>query len=241
MRILIIRHGDPDYEIDGLTEKGKKEAELLTKRLVKENITAVYCSTKGRARLTAQPTLDAKDMSAEYCEWLREFTYAKIVVPYKEKPCSAWDFPTDFLVKYPELYSIDGWRNADFIKSSDYAMHHDNVIAEFDRLLEKHGYKRNGLIYDVTDSNRETIAIFCHHGLGSLLLARLLNCSPFTVSQNCCLPTSSVTVFYSEERLQGKAFFRMSHMGDISHLYAGGEPASFAGRFCECFDDETRH
>ena len=33
MRILIIRHGDPDYEIDGLTEKGKREAALLAKRL----------------------------------------------------------------------------------------------------------------------------------------------------------------------------------------------------------------
>ena len=26
MRILIIRHGDPDYKIDSLTEKGKREA-----------------------------------------------------------------------------------------------------------------------------------------------------------------------------------------------------------------------
>ena len=43
MRILIIRHGDPDYEIDGLTEKGKREAALLAKRLEKEDITAVYC------------------------------------------------------------------------------------------------------------------------------------------------------------------------------------------------------
>ena len=29
MRILIIRHGDPDYEKDSLTQKGWHEAELL--------------------------------------------------------------------------------------------------------------------------------------------------------------------------------------------------------------------
>ena len=29
MRILMIRHGDPDYEHDSLTEVGKKEAALL--------------------------------------------------------------------------------------------------------------------------------------------------------------------------------------------------------------------
>ena len=29
MRILLIRHGDPDYEHDTLTEKGHREAALL--------------------------------------------------------------------------------------------------------------------------------------------------------------------------------------------------------------------
>ena len=30
MRLLIVRHGDPDYSIDSLTEKGWKEAEYLS-------------------------------------------------------------------------------------------------------------------------------------------------------------------------------------------------------------------
>ena len=29
MRLMIVRHGDPDYSIDSLTPKGWKEAELL--------------------------------------------------------------------------------------------------------------------------------------------------------------------------------------------------------------------
>ena len=33
MRLLIIRHGDPDYEKDSLTEKGWWEAELLSRRI----------------------------------------------------------------------------------------------------------------------------------------------------------------------------------------------------------------
>lgn len=36
MRILIIRHGDPDYERDSLTEKGWREVELLAERLEKQ-------------------------------------------------------------------------------------------------------------------------------------------------------------------------------------------------------------
>ena len=31
MKLLIVRHGDPDYDIDSLTEKGWKEVEYLCK------------------------------------------------------------------------------------------------------------------------------------------------------------------------------------------------------------------
>lgn len=37
MRLLIIRHGDPDYARDNLTEKGKREAKLLSEMLAKSN------------------------------------------------------------------------------------------------------------------------------------------------------------------------------------------------------------
>ena len=73
MRILIIRHGDPDYEHDSLTEKGLREANLLKKRLCCEKIDAFYCSPLGRARKTAEPTLKAFGKEAVICDWLREF------------------------------------------------------------------------------------------------------------------------------------------------------------------------
>ncbi|MEE1019322.1 MAG: histidine phosphatase family protein, partial [Acutalibacteraceae bacterium] len=47
MRILIIRHGDPDYSIDSLTEKGFLEANLLADRLEHEQLDDIYCSIYG--------------------------------------------------------------------------------------------------------------------------------------------------------------------------------------------------
>ena len=38
MKILIIRHAEPDYSIDSLTEKGHREAALLAEKLSKEKI-----------------------------------------------------------------------------------------------------------------------------------------------------------------------------------------------------------
>ena len=50
MRLLIIRHGDPDYARDNLTEKGKREAKLLSEMLAKDKIDYLYCSPLGRAK-----------------------------------------------------------------------------------------------------------------------------------------------------------------------------------------------
>ena len=53
MKLVIIRHGEPDYEIDGLTEKGKVEADLLAERLAGFHMDENYVSPLGRARETA--------------------------------------------------------------------------------------------------------------------------------------------------------------------------------------------
>ena len=56
MRLLFIRHGDPDYVIDGLTTTGRKEAELLAERIAPMDISEYYVSTMGRALETARPS-----------------------------------------------------------------------------------------------------------------------------------------------------------------------------------------
>ena len=38
MKLLIIRHGDPNYDIDSLTPKGWKEVEYLSERIARLDI-----------------------------------------------------------------------------------------------------------------------------------------------------------------------------------------------------------
>ena len=110
-----------------------------------------------------------------------------------------------------------------------------------DALLSKHGYNRNGYNYDAVNPNHDTIVLFCHFGLGALLLSHLLNCSPYSLWQHTFLAPTSVTTIYTEERIAGKAMLRAASIGDISHLYVADEEPAFSGRFCECFTDDTRH
>jgi probable phosphoglycerate mutase len=52
MRIILIRHGDPNYEKDCLTELGHKQAAAAAQRLLKEGIDEIYSSPQGRAMQT---------------------------------------------------------------------------------------------------------------------------------------------------------------------------------------------
>ena len=77
MRLIFIRHGEPDYKTDTLTENGKKEAAALAARTRSWDVDAFYCSPLGRARQTAQPTLDALHATATVYPWLQEFYVPK--------------------------------------------------------------------------------------------------------------------------------------------------------------------
>lgn len=241
MKLLIIRHGDPNYAIDGLTDKGKIEAELLAERLEDENIKAIYCSTYGRAMRTAEYTLDRLGIEAEYCDWLREFNYERIRVPYLDKDKIAWDLLPEFVDKYPELYHPTLWQTVDFLKDTGVPEAYKSVCEGFDTMLLKHGYKRDGFSYKVIKPSHDTVVLFCHYGVTALLMSHIMNCSPYSLWQHTITLPTAVTTLYTEERIEGIASFRASSIGDLSHLFAGKEPASLSGRFCECFSDDTRH
>ena len=243
MRILIIRHGDPDYTIDSLTEKGKREAELLSLKLEKENINTIYVSPLGRARDTAEYTLRRKGMGATVCEWLKEFPIKIHRPDHAEGQMHCiWDWlPADWTVR-ENFYSAEKWFDEPEFDGSGTREEYERVTGEFDKVLAAHGYVREGKYYRAVRSNSDTIAFFCHFGLECVLLSHLMSISPMPLWHGFCAAPTSVTTIYTEERRQGIASFRAAAIGDVSHLYAGGEEPSFAARWCETFNrDDQRH
>lgn len=241
MRLLIIRHGDPDYAADSLTEKGWREARLLKDRLVREDITAFYCSPLGRAQATARPTLEALGRTAETCNWLREFP-AQILDPRTGAPRGCWDLMPALVDSQPALLDRQRWLDTPLYRSGDAAETYETVCRGLDGLLARHGYVHEGYTFRAEYANTDTVALFCHFGVECVLLSHLLGISPVALWQGFVALTSSVTTLYTEEREQGIASWRCCGFGDISHLYAGAEPPSFQARFCETYDNmEQRH
>ncbi|WP_276949446.1 histidine phosphatase family protein [Acetatifactor muris] len=243
MRLIIIRHGDPDYERDSLTERGWREAELLAGRIAKLDVAKFYVSPLGRAKDTASLTLKKMNRTAEECEWLQEF-WPRINRPDAagRRMTLAWDWlPEDWMAE--ETYFLqDTWADTEIMREGRVGEIYKDVISHFDALLAEHGYVRDGKLYRAERPNRDTIVFFCHFGLECVLLSRLMNVSPMILWHHFCAAPTSVTTVYTEERRAGRAVFRVSAFGDISHLYVAGEEPSFAARFCETFDcEEERH
>lgn len=260
MRILIFRHGDPNYEIDGLTDKGKVEAELLAKQIKSFGIDEAYVSPLGRARATADYSLKELGVEAEVLDWLREFpayfdankadletrgayknelkigsdgTYEKRIV---------WDMMPSYFAEHPEVFDAKAWRDSEVAKASNILEIYDHVIECFDEFLKGQGYERSGNVYKVNDGNEKVIAFFCHFGITCVLLSRLWNVSPFVPMQFLAMAPTSLTEIVTEEREKGIAIFRTLRIGDITHLTVGNEEPSFSARFCERFENENeRH
>lgn len=242
MNIYIVRHAEPDYTIDSLTEKGWREAELLSRRLVKITPAYYYVSPLGRARDTASLTLKAVGVEAEVCPWLKEFGYDYKTEPSVNPSGLAWDVLPRKWMDDPIYYDAERWYTGALYQGSGVDKVYKKVIAGLDALLAQHGYVREGAFYRAEKPNRDNLILFCHFGVECVLLSRLMNCSPMIPWHFSVALPSSVTVLSTEEREEGTAVFRMSRFGDLSHLDAAGEAPSFAARFCETFaQSDQRH
>lgn len=255
MKIIFIRHAEPNYEIDSLTEKGFREAQILSERTAKWKVTDFYCSPLGRARATAQPTLEKLGREAEICDWLQEFT-----VPSREtgENVLLWDLLPDCLQENKELFEPEHWLEAPLMEQTRVREYYGHVTGEFDKLLARYGYHRDGMYYrspkeypasnhymkydgHTLDYMKEckaddtTIVCFCHLGVMLMLISYLIHTTPSTLWQGVFVPPSSVTVVASEEREPGKAYFRCQQIGDASHLREAGEPISYYGSFAPPF------
>lgn len=242
MRLLFIRHGEPDYEHDTVTERGKREAELLAERLVKEKIDGVFISPLGRAQATARPYLEASGMQGETCPWLQEFP-VRVLNPETGKMQRVWDFLPSVIEKYPALYSAEGWLKVSFIRGTEAPALYGEVCRELDALLERYGYRRRGMFYEAVTPNTKTLVFFCHLGITGVMLSHLFSQSPVAILQSFAGVPTCVTEVVTEEREEGLASFRARWVGDISHLYKAGQaPSFYSSGYCEVFTDQSmRH
>jgi len=236
MRLIFIRHGDPDYIHDTLTEKGWREAEYLSKRVSEwENITNIYVSPLGRAKDTASLSLKKLNRTSVTYEWLKEF-WVPIENPNNHIVSVPWDFYPEYWTNEVTFYDKDLWYEAPIYKDTNVKSEAQNVFKNFDNLLANFGYYRNNNYYISTNDNDDiTLVFFCHLGVSCLIMGHLLGISPVVMWHSFFLAPTSVSILATEEREKGKVQFRAQVIGDTNHLHNCNEPVSSSGYFTDTF------
>lgn len=232
MKLIFIRHAEPDYENNTLTKKGFKEAGLLANYLKNNYFDEIYVSPLNRARLTfeaiARKNKHIHKSKIEIKPWMEEFIYS-------------WDFLPTYFTKNNLFYDKDNFLAQEKLNNKEIKDQYKEAIHEFDKILQNNGYKRENNYYKVNEENEKTLLFVSHLGLGNVLIGHLLNIPYPLLCQVFFQAPSSLTILVSEEREKGIAQFRVHRYGDVTHLLIKKEEVSKAGSFCEIFNSNDRH
>lgn len=216
MRIVFVRHGDPDYARDCLTEAGKIQAEKAAERVAGEGICKIYASSCGRALETASYTAKRLGLKITPLDFMREIGWSgEDERLWHGHP---WTCADDMRLKDGADLLDASWREHPHFKQNRVLGFVDAIPPEFDRLLAQHGFEREGGLYRCTRDNAETIAVFSHQGSSSVVLAHLLG-MPFAYFCSLCpLELTSVTVVTLHGQKGGLAIPRLEILNDARHL-----------------------
>ena len=228
MRLYIIRHADPDYPNNTITPAGHLEAKALGERMKKLGLDRIYASPLGRAIHTMEYSAKALGLPHKIEEWTAELGECRVEIEPWGNFC-VWDTPGEMIRAKQPYVTAENWHTHELFVNPLFKKTFDDVQANSDAFLKRHGFERHDGRYKILRPNREKIAVFCHGGFGLWWLAHLLEIPLPLMWSGFHLPPSSVTTVLFDERSKHWAVPRCVGVGDVSHLYAAGLPVQPAG------------
>ena len=176
MRIVFVRHGEPDYEHDCLTPAGREQALAAAERLKEENIEEIWASPLGRAQETALAASSVLGLPVKTLDFMREVHWGSRDGSPLFADGHPWNM-ADELARLAVDLSRKDWREHPFFRNNTVLDCVDLVESGIDRWLESFGYIRDGFYYRCVrqDSTQKTIALFSHGGSSCAAMGHILN------------------------------------------------------------------
>lgn len=215
MKVYFIRHGNPDYTTDTLTEKGKEQAKLLSENIQGLGINRIYQSTMGRAQETAAYSAEKLGITPVTLEWTQEISWGD-----KSGNAFASDSPwllNEEMIQTEHSYPQgESWKKHPKVCNDRLVEDIEERERALDDFLAKEGYIREGQLYRSERENNDGIAFFCHAGLSTALVAHLLNIPFWQMIAQFSFDFTSVTKIVMPDKILSPA--RLEYFNDTSHL-----------------------
>lgn len=198
MKLILVRHGDPNYKDNCLTPLGHIQAEAVAPKIAALSPTALYTSSYGRAVETAQHTADYLQMPVTVLDFMHEISSGFPDLPQEERlRYSPWLSTKAMLDAGEDITHYDfsehfAWKGTRFEES--YA----RVTRGFDAWVRELGYEREKTYYRCTRKNDDNLVIFAHGGSISCLLAHFTGLTPQFICGYVHLSCTGITVLRFE-------------------------------------------
>ena len=222
MRIIFIRHGEPDYEKDCLTEKGRVQAEAAAERLKEEGIGTIWSSPLGRAKETAEAASKALGLQVRMLDFMREVTWGSRDGSSLFADGHPWEI-ADETAREGVSLTDPGWRANPFFRNNIVCDSVDLVERGTDKWLGELGYRREGDYYRCCRENslQETAALFCHGGSASAAIAHMLNL-PFPYACGLLhMEFTGITILRLDRHPGSRTLPCLELVNDARHITAG--------------------
>lgn len=176
MILYYVRHGDPIYNPDSLTELGHKQAEALVERMISLAPDEIYTSTSNRAVLTAKPTCEKLGINPVLLDFANEGHAWTDLSLGKH-----WLFQDNDSIKLFATEEIrqmgHNWYNHPVFLSHNFEKGMKRINNAVDGWFLGLGYKHDRKTgrYEIVEPNNKKIALFAHQGFGLAFLSSVLD------------------------------------------------------------------
>lgn len=234
MLLFILRHGDPIYNPDSLTDRGHLQAAALAKRLALYGLDHLYSSPMIRAQQTAHPTEILLGKTAQIEEWTSEsLAYSQFSKEIDGKRIWIFQGPLKNELRTARVLARGArWYEDPVFEGTKAKEGCERLQKASDEFLARHGYRhdRENQRYIAERPNEERIAVFCHQGFGLSWLGTMLDI-PLPIawtSMNMSHTGMSVVEFEADEN--GLCTPMLLTLSNDSHLYREGYPTRYNNR-----------
>lgn len=215
MRMIFVRHGEPDYVRDCLTEEGKHQAAAAAERLAGEGISEIYTSPCGRASETASYTARRLNLPVTTLEYMHEVSWGGEGIPVEGHPWTLGDW---MLEEGFDFYAED-WQAHPYFQKNKVREYYKLISEKIDEFLQKQGYVHEGRRYLCQQASDKTIALFSHGGSGACALAHLLGL-PFLYVCSVLPYDFTSIIILNFEAVEGKYVFpKVELFNDAAHIH----------------------
>jgi probable phosphoglycerate mutase len=219
VQVILVRHGEPEWSVDQktiadprLTERGRRQAELVAERLAGQHFDQVLVSPIKRAQQTAEPILPviegADPVVLPWLEEIRNPDWEGSPVDFVERT-----FAEQRLRPVEELW--DGLPGGESFRGF-----HERVT----RGLEAHFFKSGIRVWDERprlyeiDEPDQRILVVAHGGVNAVTIGTLLGIPPVPWEWERFISFhASVTELVAVE-IGGAHAFSLHRLSDLSHL-----------------------